>query len=209
MNLTHEQKQIADLEAIKYKHVWENCETYGDKHHDVDLFKRIDPHYIGPEESVIVLGCGDGSLVDILIEYKYLAFGVDIYRHPNWDRQRNNNGRRFEYRKVYQQQPLWEPLPVPKTGSKWEMAICADVLEHIPEILLPNVLANIADCCDQAIFQIANMKSEFNGYNLHMIKKDVRWWSDVLLECMHGKTLINKEEQAEAPPGRFVIHWHK
>ena len=65
--MDHDQRMTAQAEAIKYKYVWENCETYGDKHHDVDLWLRnleyLDPF---PNASILVLGCGDGSLVHLL-----------------------------------------------------------------------------------------------------------------------------------------------
>ena len=71
MTLTKEQIDVATAEALKYRHVWENCETYGHKHHDVDLWNRVGKSIDTTMEwscdrSVIVLGCGDGALVKLL-----------------------------------------------------------------------------------------------------------------------------------------------
>lgn len=212
MNLTHEQQAIADLETIKYKYVWENCDTYGDKHHDLDLFNRLDrTDRLGiiPAlyTSVIVLGCGDGSLVRHLDYLEYKTMGIDIYSHPFWSRQFERTGDKntsFTHC-MFAQQSLWDQLPRLKVGAKWDSFICADVLEHIPKILLGDVLGNIAGNCSAGIFQIANMDSRFGGYDLHPIKEDSAWWLDRILDVMGGSVYLT--DDTDVPRSRFVIYW--
>jgi len=212
MNLTHEQQAVAVQEAIKYKYVWENCESYGNKHHDFDLFERLDRSCkIGciPElySSVIVLGCGAGSLVRYLDYLEYKTMGIDIYPHPFWARgfvRTGDQNTGFTHR-MFKEQCLWDDLPRLEVGVNWDSFICADVLEHIPEILLGDVLGNIASHCNSGVFQIANMESKFNGYDLHLIREDVGWWLDVIQMAMGGK--VNQIDDPDVPRSRFVIYW--
>ncbi len=211
MNLTSEQQAIADLEVFKYKHVWENCETYNDKHHDLDLVKRINWREQGIDfplsgGSVIALGCGDGSLVRHLDYLDYISFGVDIYSHPFWAKpvQQKRNG---IARRMFQKQCLWENLPTPGTALNWDMFVCADVLEHIPETLLDQVLRNIKNHCIAGIFQVANMGSRFDGYELHLIKENVAWWLD-RIQCVMGG-IVKEIDDPGAPKSRFVIYWER
>lgn len=203
MNLSPEQQAIALAEIEKYKYVWENCETYNDKHHDVDLWERLKvkcaPRFI---RNVIVLGCGDGSLVRLLGNDGILSAGVDIYKHPHWD----SMSRCFVER--YSQQPLWEELPLRGSGDKWDLAICADVMEHIPEILLPIVFKNISKSCRRVLFQIADMKSNFAGYDLHPSRHEVDWWMEAMW-LMGGMVTTEKLVNETCPPGRFVIDWKR
>ena len=218
MNLTPEQQAIAKDEIKKYEYVWENCNTYGDKHHDLDLFNRLNKlDGINTNEmiecipevnaSVIVLGCGDGALVRHLDYLEYKTMGVDIFAHPFWSRALDRTGDKntsFTHR-TFQQQCLWEKLPRLEVGVNWDSFFCADVLEHIPEILLNEVLVNISNACNSGVFQIANMGSSFAGLNLHPIKEDAPWWLDRIYDVMGGK--VRLVDDPGAPKSRFVIYW--
>jgi len=194
MNLTHEQQAVAKAEIIKYRYVWEHCENYGVKHHDLDLWERVGIEYdFASESNIIVLGCGDGSLVKYLHQQDYNSFGIDIYEHPSW------NGD-----SMFKKHALWNALPKSKDNKKWNFAICADVMEHIPEILLPVVLKNINESCNNVLFQIAKMESNFGGYDLHPIKEDAGWWIEMMNVHMDGRSTIINDG---APAGRFVIDW--
>ena len=174
--LSSEQLVIAGSEALKYRHVWQNCKTYNDKHHDVDLWirRKLDYPYM-KGASFLVLGCGDGELVQRLAYCGHEAVGVDIFAHPNWKKTCN-----VPIQPVFKEAALWDQLPLTAGLNKFDMVICADVMEHIPPELLPNVLLNIDSVCDKALFQIANMNSKFEGYDLHPIKEDAVYTSSIM-----------------------------
>lgn len=208
MNLTHEQQAIAEAEKIKYRYVWEHCEIYGDKHHDIDLWNRMKDDYgLDKKAEIMVLGCGDGALVNQLYDDGYNSAGIDIYHHPLWMNSIGVNPKasRFSNYRGLKKNALWDEIPKTIDGGKWDLAICADVMEHIPEILLPVVLKNISDSCNHVIFQIANMESKYGGYDLHPIKQDARWWIEIIKEHMDGIPIIKFHDGT--PPGRFVIDW--
>ena len=198
LELTAEQRAIADAEYDKYKHVWENCATYGDKHHDANLWDRQgDMMGLRPGDSVIVLGCGDGTLVEHFVDLGYEVKGIDIFPHDKWA------GDRWQR---FAATPLWEDIPAPIAGGKWDIAICADVMEHIPPELLLVVLARINGACSRVLFQIANMDSYFDGHDLHLIKEDASWWVNTIMSYCSGlPTIVDHDE---SPAGRFVIDYH-
>lgn len=212
------QQELAALEVIKYQHVWENCSTYNEKHHDRDLWERRKGDYdfeasvavrpdtadfaTAQQPSVIVLGCGDGSLVRLLVIQGFYAKGVDLFAHPLWGAVVKG---KVHHSQKFVEQGLWDRMPVPRYGQRWDLAISADVLEHIPYELLPIVLRNISQSCKQALFQIANMNSSFGGYDLHPIKEDASWWCDEIHKYMGGDCCAAYD--GGVPAGRFTIKW--
>ena len=144
-----------------------------------------------------MLGCGDGTLVEYIAEAGVEVMGVDIFPHDKWA---GDNWMKFAAT------PLWEDLPAPSGGGKWDLVICADVMEHMPPELLPIVLARIDAACSRVLFQIANMDSYFDGHDLHLIKEDAGWWVNTIMSYCSGLPTIVDHDGS--PAGRFVIDYH-
>lgn len=80
--------------------------------------------------------------------------------------------------------PYYEPYSQKPIGN-FDMVICTDVLEHIPEDAVGKVLAELLDYANKVLFlaictKPAN-KSFANGDNVHVTVKPKEWW-DLMLQ---------------------------
>nr|VFK56140.1 MAG: Methyltransferase domain-containing protein [Candidatus Kentron sp. TUN]VFK59371.1 MAG: Methyltransferase domain-containing protein [Candidatus Kentron sp. TUN]VFK62330.1 MAG: Methyltransferase domain-containing protein [Candidatus Kentron sp. TUN] len=123
------------------------------------LIARLLPHIreLAPA-SILDYGCGQSSLIDHL-DYRQ---GVALYRYDPAI-------------------PDIATLPVEHV----DLIINTDVLEHILESDIPDVLAHIASIADNAIFSIDMTESEQilpNGSNAHCTVKGQEWWERMLAD---------------------------
>ena len=93
------------------------------------------------------LGCGHGRLFARWRDEGIDGWGVDFSDHAL------DAG--HPYRAHFIRACLWE-LSLPQ---RFDLGVCADVMEHIPEVMVPQTLDRIAAHVDTAIFKIANFPS--------------------------------------------------
>lgn len=68
-----------------------------------------------------------------------------------------------------------------------DLVICTDVMEHIPEEDVRDVLIDIINYADRAIyFCICTKEAKKNlpdGRNAHLTVRDEEWWDNIIGEC--------------------------
>jgi SAM-dependent methyltransferase len=70
----------------------------------------------------------------------------------------------------------------PPNNNQFDVVFCADVMEHVPEALVPNTLAEIGSFLrpgGQAFFTISTrpaVKEFADGENLHATVQPMTWW---------------------------------
>ena len=71
---------------------------------------------------------------------------------------------------------LWEDLDI----GTFDAVICTDVLEHIPEKLLPKVIDNLGVIAPHGYITIglSEEKLKFKDLPLHMTIHDAEWWDE-------------------------------
>lgn len=78
---------------------------------------------------------------------------------------------------------IFEKKPSP--GSQFDYVICADVMEHIPEEYVDDVLREIGRYTTKMVFFSISgdpaYKSFGDGENLHCTMRDVAWWKEKIL----------------------------
>lgn len=66
------------------------------------------------------------------------------------------------------------------------MVACCDVLEHVEPDLLTNVLIDIREYADKAVYLVISTrlaaKVLADGRNAHLIVKPLDWWQEVLTQ---------------------------
>lgn len=118
-------------------------------------------------ESILDYGCGKSS-VDNLLMAKY------------------------PHIKIYQYDPAIEEyntLPI----SKADMVICQDVLEHVPEAILPEVIKDIRSISEHAYFYISHSLSGDilpNGEDAHCTIKEPEWFCSLIKKSFDTVTLL-------------------
>ncbi len=79
--------------------------------------------------------------------------------------------------------PYYEPYSKRLEGS-FDMVICTDVMEHIPEEDVGKVLAELIDRTNKVLFLAIctkpALKKFSDGTNVHLTVKPSEWWNDML-----------------------------
>lgn len=176
-----------------YTAAWE-MQEYRQKCHSLDLWHSHREIFPLKFNSALDIGCGLGLL---LWEWYFAgkdAWGVD------WTYNCLDTHVKQFYGHKFKQQCLWEM----DMGRRFDLGICTDVMEHIPEDKVDAVLERIRSHCDTVIFKIANFPSQVLGYNLHPTRKPADWWLERI------RAAGGKAEQLFIPTDRkeYFFRWN-
>lgn len=79
--------------------------------------------------------------------------------------------------------PYREPYTKKPTGT-FDLVICTDVLEHIPENEVGRTLAELLNFADKVLFLTISTKPArktfSDGSNVHVTVKPIEWWENML-----------------------------
>lgn len=90
--------------------------------------------------------------------------------------------------------PYYEPYSK-KPDSTYDMVICTDVLEHVPEDEILQTISSLMAYTNNILFLVISTKpakKKFsNGENVHLTVKPETWWDSMLIESMYkGITVV-------------------
>lgn len=169
---------LADLEREKYEKVW-TFPKYRDWSPGESLVcDAVMSLNMKPGESVIDYGCGTGRALKLFQEMDIKVTGIDHAANC------------LETDVPFIQSCLWD---LPDIESDY--AFCTDVMEHIPEEKVSDVLNGIKERCRAAYFQICLTKDGFGplilGEPLHLTVQPVEWWAQKMpwaKKTIHAKS---------------------
>lgn len=85
--------------------------------------------------------------------------------------------------KVTLYDPYYEPYSQKPVGT-FDMVICTDVMEHIPEDEVGKVLAALLNYTDKVLFlaisTVPAKKTFLDGTNVHLTVRPKEWWESML-----------------------------
>ena len=149
-------------------------------------------------ETAIDFGCGNGSAAILLREagvefVTLLDFIPDVYLHPDVRSLIEAGHAKFV------RTSLWN-----KTTATADFGLCTDVMEHIPEKHVDEVLAIIAQSVDSCVFRIALFggKAAQEIDQLHVTVRPADWWAERLKK--HFSVLDSPEIQRNDLKNREV-----
>lgn len=145
-----------DKYAAMYSQIHSSNSSYGSTSIDFLNEARVIIDYLQPK-SVLDFGCGKGALLNKLQELypNILFYGYDP----------SIKGK--------------EIIPVEKV----DLVINTDVLEHIPENIIPNVLKKMSSLSDNVFFALHHALATAilpNGENAHITVKPKEWYGEIL-----------------------------
>ncbi len=163
---------LADAERIKYLRVWEDP-SYRKADHSSEVWFEYCGEFARRlrEIRVIDLGCGVGRLVGNINRSGGYACGVDIAENSVGPEILGKWSDRFSFC------ALWA-MPVEWLGE-FDVGICADVMEHIPESMVLKSFHRIVEVCRTAFFLIESVLDHAGRMGddpLHLTVKPEEWW---------------------------------
>ncbi len=187
---------VAEREAVKYRDAFSR-EDYRRKCHGLTLWKEHRQLFPDAVESAIDYGCGTGRLVERWLAEGIDGYGVDLVPEVSVD-----EGTYAAHPDRFVSASLWDFEP----GRVFDVGVCADVMEHIPEAYVAPVCERIAASCRRAVFTIANFQSTFEGHTLHLTLHDEAWWRSTLWVAMGGAVNVVHRPWRDQP-NRYLLTW--
>ena len=192
-----EDNELLEHERAKYERVYRD-RNYRAVNQGFELLKRA-PWMKSACDTFLDIGCGDGRTY-FQMRPACVWNGIDFVETLN-------GGIPLH---LFHQCNLWDTaLPVELASvegwnsGKYDVGLCADVMEHIPPTKVESVLCNIAVLCRVCYFEIANYPSGFG--DLHLTLQDCAWW----LKTMRAISGVAEQiEGLERPHVReYIIRW--
>jgi len=155
-----------------YEEKWRDPE-YREKSPFETAWKDIENYLLEMRDSsvgrsVLDVGCGKGTSLKLLSEAGFTAAGYDISKNCLDD-------------PCLGQLYIGCITDMPSVVSRtFDAVTCIDVMEHIPEEMVPDALKAMADCCtSMVVIQISTFR-DYKG--LHVTVKPADWWKDHISE---------------------------
>lgn len=131
----------------------------------------------GKPKTLLDLGCGQGDMVKLAARLGVAAIGVDISPPIGGP---------------FLQHDLREPLDL---GKKFDMILCIEVAEHLPEVSAMTICDTIARHGKHDTHLIFSAATPGQGGDSHENLKLPIWWRDRLYEA--GKWSFKRHETSE------------
>ena len=143
---------------------------------------------------VLDYGCGKANYLREPLK----SFGLTAEDTPRPDLPLLSNFASGTIQTISLYDPGFLPLsskPADFMKTFYDIVICADVMEHVPQ---EDVMDTLYDLCDAAHGGILLMsisckpavKKFCNGINLHVTIKDPDWWKEAILKAIPGEAYV-------------------
>jgi 2-polyprenyl-3-methyl-5-hydroxy-6-metoxy-1,4-benzoquinol methylase len=141
--------------------------------------------------NILDAGCGRGSVLRFMLNNGIDAFGIELSKaacdmylgdlpHANADI------------------ASWASQGVTYGGL-----VCLDVLEHVPEDQIDDVLDGLAKLAPTGLLGIANHSSIHNGHELHVLQRSRAWWDRKLRAFFSTVELVRPKPEDRALVDHF------
>lgn len=158
----------------------------------IDQYKRVhsEPEWNPSQKK---FGYGDGKTVyDRWKELRYIFHKCDVYSVLDYG---SGKAAHHVHMNMYEQKfgitdiGLYEPAieeyaTLPERS--FDAVVCADVMEHIPEVNVEHTIEQINSKADKAVVYIisGNLSNTIlpNGENAHITRKPKSWWSQRIMK---------------------------
>lgn len=173
---------LREQEQAKYDAQWREP-WYREKCHGLNLYRERRDLFPRHFATAIDFGSGSGRLVKAWRSEGIEARGFDI----------STQAADADVAPYIFIGCLWEFATI----IRYDVAVCADVMEHIPPEKVREVIRCISDACGMCVFKIANFPSVHDGRELHLTLQPRGWWAEQLSEFGHVECIDYKTPTEE------------
>jgi len=186
-------KQIEQAEHGKYMRL--HAQKYGSTGYQKHISEYV-RWTAKPGDKILDMGCGRGVAVDYLRQNKCSIFGVDITLVGV-----KSSVNESTFSKMFTEAPLWA---LPFKDNEFDYTFSADVLEHIPPELIPDVIAEIYRVTSKQTLHVVSTQPSGCKEGLHLTVKPVNWWRG-----MFGRRNVNSIKWLVVDCAEFLILYEK
>lgn len=172
---------------MNYLEIYDKCFSFSEYNvHSLDMFiYQYAFDFINNNisvKSVIDIGSGRGNFLRKLEEcdreLKITSLDINKYHNVNCDFIRIDLSKKPDINKI---------------NGEWDIAVCLDVLEHLEENIIEDVIEFISRVGRMACFSV-NYKEDIRyGINLHITLKDSFFWEEIVKKYYFIIDIINYE----------------
>ncbi len=182
-------------EQAKYDLIWSQCPSYRDCSPGEMFASFFLKHFqVRAEQTIIDFGCGTGRACHAFLAHNLNIILVDFSPHA-LDEQIRHLMALCPDRLTFIQACLWQ---LPKSLRRADWIYCCDVLEHIPENRIDQVLQGMAHKMQKggylSICLQEDLAGKHFGFPLHLTVKDKEWW---LAKLSHHFTIAKTSSVQE------------
>lgn len=178
--------------------------AYRIRNHGLELYRKAKGIIQQKPRTAIDIGCGTGRLFAEWNREGIDGWGLDIVDALD-------AGHPYAHKLLVG--CLWDSDSIAMRGFSgdiaFDLAICADVMEHIPPEHVEACLQNIAKLAKRTIFKIANYPSSFTHHPhgpLHLTLQPAEWWHEQLFKL----GTANRREELEHPQiAEYVFDFYR
>lgn len=188
---------IEEIEQAKYERVWQE-DAYRQVCHAETLW--IEHRECFPDEfsTALDIGCGLGNMVSRWNDVGIDAYGVDIAGNCL------SQVVAESYAKKVFVCPIWLFVRQAVEG-KFDVGVCADVMEHIPRNKVGKSLRHIAHCCKHIVLKIDHKENSFIGETLHLTIEPVEWWIEQMNAIAGNARFVRTSARGGGVLGSIVV----
>lgn len=152
-----------------YSKLFASETDYIDIHPELHRYKMVykELQKLNNVKTLIDVGCGEGSLIRGL----QVKFPDMTISSADLDNFHNIEGVEFKAINLAEKETLFT------VDEPFDLLTCLDVLEHIEQRGIIDIIEWFSVISKKQILTIANHSSVHNGEQLHKICKDMDWWT--------------------------------
>lgn len=189
---------IEETERVKYERVWKE-DAYRQVCHSKVLWDEHRDCFPDEFGSAVDLGCGLGLMIAEWSEQGKEVYGVDIARNClHSDVAEKYTSKLFIY-------PLWDIPPRAIEKDRFDVGVCADVMEHIPRHKVVASLHCVSNYCKHVVFKIDHAENSFIGETLHLTIEPVEWWIGQMNAVVGNAEFVRTSARGGGVLGSIIV----
>ncbi len=144
--------------------------------------------------TVADVGCAFGLLTEALVDLRIDAYGFDVSPYAISQGREDIKDRLMVH-------SIMDPIPLRAGGRKYDMAICIEVLEHLPPDMTDQAIDNLCACTDRILF--SSSPDDFDEPTHFNVLPTEVWLEKFAQRDFHSSTL-GEPTKFVAPQARVV-----
>lgn len=193
---------VEETERTKYERVWQE-DAYRQVCHSKVLWDEHRDCFPDTFHSALDIGCGLGLMIAEWNAQGINTHGIDIAENCLFADVEESYRHKFRVYEIWNLK--WEEWPDRWWDKRFDVGVCADVMEHIPIEFVDESLRRIAKYCRHVVFKIDHATNSFIGETLHLTIEPVEWWIAQMNAITGNAEFVRTAKRGGGIEGSIVV----